>query len=99
MKISHHTTMYTMTILHIGRTAGVLNVRHNNNRIKMPDLFKLFFIYLLNLLSLNAQVLNSGITNRYQGSGNIGKYEIEFTLDVIVSPYYEKGDQASYDQG
>ncbi len=92
MKITHHTTMYTMTILPIGRTAGVLNVRHNYNRIKMPDLFKLFFIYLLNLLSLNAQVLNSGITNRYQGSGNIGKYEIEFTLDVIVSPYYEKGD-------
>ncbi len=26
MKITHHTTMYTMTILPIGRTAGVLTV-------------------------------------------------------------------------
>ena len=58
----------------------------------MQNVFSIFFICLLNLLSLSAQVLNSGITNRYEGSGIIGKYKIEFSLDVIVSPYYERGD-------
>ena len=62
------------------------------SRIIMQNVFSIFFICLLNLLSLSAQVLNSGITNRYEGSGIIGKYKIEFTLDVIVSPYYERGD-------
>ena len=61
----------------------------------MQNVFSIFFICLLNLLSLSAQVLNSGITNRYEGSGIIGKYKIEFTLDVIVSPYYERGDHAA----
>lgn len=53
----------------------------------------LFLILLLSQISLvNSQVTNLGITKRFEGSGKIDNYDINFILDVITRPHYVDGD-------
>ena len=51
--------------------------------------FQYFYLFA-KFIKPMLQVLNSGITNRYEGSGIIGKYKIEFYLDVIVSLLWKR---------